>query len=103
MIQLGSVVLLLATSKAVLGGVTGYRYDRRGVNPANPHDDNTTQHCSWWLDYNEETPCDQILQDSSITLEQFRRWVRENHSRFCSRDRLLKLTNATEPVSACRL
>ncbi|EFR03919.1 LysM domain-containing protein [Nannizzia gypsea CBS 118893] len=67
---LQGLLLLLAGTELVLGGVIAHR----GITPVNPHDDKATSFCSWWLDYNEQTPCDQILQTNSITLEQFQRW-----------------------------
>jgi hypothetical protein len=50
--------------------------DRRaGSNPGLPHDEKTTEFCTWWLDYNEAMPCNNILQGNQITIQQFKRWV----------------------------
>ncbi|KAJ4007743.1 hypothetical protein NW766_009546 [Fusarium irregulare] len=49
--------------------------DRRaGSNPGLPHDEKTTEFCTWWLDYNEAMPCNNILQGNQITIQQFKRW-----------------------------
>lgn len=75
MVTLKVCFLLLASSELAFGAAPGARYRRRDSAPANPYDKDTTKYCTWWLDYNEELPCDQVLKANSITLEEFRRWV----------------------------
>ncbi|GBF66700.1 LysM domain-containing protein [Trichophyton mentagrophytes] len=74
MVTLKVCFLLLASSELAFGAAPGARYRRRDSAPANPYDKDTTKYCTWWLDYNEELPCDQVLKANSITLEEFRRW-----------------------------
>jgi len=50
---------------------------RDGSIPGLPFDPNTTKHCSWWLDLKSAKNCADILADNTISLDTFRRWVRE--------------------------
>ncbi|OBS25975.1 hypothetical protein FPOA_06507 [Fusarium poae] len=47
---------------------------RDGVSPALPHDDKTTEFCTWWHDYLEATSCEDVLVGNSITSAQLKRW-----------------------------
>ena len=62
--------------QAVHAAVAKPRLSQRdGGTPSLPHDDKTTEFCTWWIDYNEATACDDILDDNQITISQFKRWV----------------------------
>ncbi|KAK2850657.1 hypothetical protein FQN49_005450 [Arthroderma sp. PD_2] len=82
MITLKTCLLFLVSSGLAFGAAPGARFRRRGTTPTNPHDKSTTSYCTWWVDYNEGLPCDQVLQTNSITLEQFQRWVSGGQSLF---------------------
>ncbi|RGP64274.1 hypothetical protein FSPOR_8094 [Fusarium sporotrichioides] len=47
---------------------------RDGGTPSLPHDDKTTQFCTWWIDYTETKSCNDILEDNQISMSQFKRW-----------------------------
>ncbi|KAM5466933.1 hypothetical protein MauCBS54593_005552 [Microsporum audouinii] len=74
MVTLKACLLLLVSSGLAFCAAPGARSRRRGTTPTYPHDKDTTSYCTRWLDYNDELPCDQVLQANFITLEQFQRW-----------------------------
>ncbi|KAL9941389.1 hypothetical protein D7B24_004411 [Verticillium nonalfalfae] len=47
---------------------------RDGDKPGLPYDENTTSYCSWWLDNNGSTSCQDILDKNWIDLATFYRW-----------------------------
>lgn len=47
----------------------------RSPTPRFPYDDNTSSYCTWWLNYEGNESCDDILDTNWITIEEFRRWV----------------------------
>jgi len=47
----------------------------RSPTPRFPYDPDTSPYCSWWLNYEGNQSCDDILDSSWITIEEFRRWV----------------------------
>ncbi|KAF5023087.1 hypothetical protein F66182_4844 [Fusarium sp. NRRL 66182] len=64
------VACLLGGSQLALGAAVR----PRGVTPKNPHDQKTTEHCTWWLDYDKAMSCDELLEENLITIKQFQRW-----------------------------
>ncbi|CAG1974669.1 unnamed protein product [Fusarium graminearum] len=47
---------------------------RDGSTPSLPHDDKTTEFCTWWVDYTKVIDCNELLHRTQITIEQFKRW-----------------------------
>ncbi|KAG7417317.1 hypothetical protein LZL87_008029 [Fusarium oxysporum] len=74
MILITASFALLGGCRLALGTAVGDPLNRRGWDPANPHDDKTSKSCSWWLDYNAEVSCDSILEDYHITSDNLQRW-----------------------------
>lgn len=68
-------MVLLSSTQLALGAATPRMFNRRGVSPSYPADDMATEYCSWWHNYDDKIPCDELLSDNHITLEQFPRWV----------------------------
>ncbi|KAL2753126.1 carbohydrate-binding module family 50 protein [Sodiomyces alcalophilus JCM 7366] len=58
-------LLLTAASTCVLA---------RSPAPRFPYDPNTSPHCTWWVNYEGTQSCEDILDTSWITMEEFRRW-----------------------------
>ncbi|KJZ77004.1 hypothetical protein HIM_03325 [Hirsutella minnesotensis 3608] len=46
----------------------------RNALPSLPKADSVTPHCTWWYDHESQRQFQDVLQENSITLEQFRRW-----------------------------
>lgn len=70
------LTLVLGGSQLIQAAVVPSHLDRRaGSTPGLPHDDKTTESCTWWFDYNEVMACNDVLQGNQITIEQFKRWV----------------------------
>ncbi|KAF4453305.1 hypothetical protein F53441_4035 [Fusarium austroafricanum] len=67
------LMLLLGGSQLVLSAAV-HQPQRRGASPKNAHDDKTTKYCTWWIDYNTKTSCDDILKENQINIKQFMRW-----------------------------
>lgn len=79
-LKMKSIVRNFALLAGAVGAVSGAAVPRRqlkarGDTPANPYDPNTSEYCTWWVDYNEVIPCSQLLENNFATLEDFRRWV----------------------------
>ncbi|KAH7179063.1 uncharacterized protein B0J16DRAFT_386882 [Fusarium flagelliforme] len=69
------LAIALGGYQAVHAAVAKPRLSQRdGGTPSLPHDDKTTEFCTWWIDYNEAKACDDILDDNQITIGQFKRW-----------------------------
>lgn len=63
-------------SRNLLLGLVAAIGVRAGQKPSNPFDPNTTPYCTWWVDYNEAIPCEQVVEDEYVTsLADFVRWV----------------------------
>ncbi|KAM0559700.1 hypothetical protein ACHAPJ_004224 [Fusarium lateritium] len=67
------LVLLLGGSQLALSAAV-HQPHRRDATPKNPHDDKTTEYCTWWVDYNEKISCDALLKDNQIDIKKFKRW-----------------------------
>lgn len=76
-------LVLLGNLHVILVAAENELLNRRGWNPANPHDEKTLKSCSWWLDYDNEVSCDSILEDYHITLKDLQRWVSRNAPNKC--------------------
>ncbi|EWG47506.1 hypothetical protein FVEG_07588 [Fusarium verticillioides 7600] len=74
MILLTASLALLGSCHIAFGAAVSEPLNRRGWDPANPHDDKTSKSCSWWLDYDDEVSCDSILEDYHITSDDLQRW-----------------------------
>ncbi|KAL5610165.1 hypothetical protein FOVSG1_004846 [Fusarium oxysporum f. sp. vasinfectum] len=74
MILITASFALLGGCRLALGAAVGDPLNRRGWDPANPHDDKTSKSCSWWLDYDAQVSCDSILEDYHITSDDLQRW-----------------------------
>jgi hypothetical protein len=48
---------------------------RRDDIPKFPYDPNTTPYCTWWMDNDGSTNCQDIPDFWAISLDDFRRWV----------------------------
>jgi hypothetical protein len=55
---------------------------RDGTSPAGPYDPNTTNYCSWWVEFASGSTCSALVDDNFISLDNFRRWV-STHSPTC--------------------
>ncbi|KAH7400546.1 hypothetical protein DE146DRAFT_735635 [Phaeosphaeria sp. MPI-PUGE-AT-0046c] len=68
------------TTLSVLGICTGALATtsriqaRSGKTPGLAFDPATTSYCSWWIDYDGSMTCQEVLDDSWINLDSFRRW-----------------------------
>ena len=49
---------------------------RDGSSPTLTHDPATTSFCTWWVDLSTARSCFDIVTENDITLDAFRRWVR---------------------------
>ncbi|KAM5343484.1 hypothetical protein ACJ41O_012021 [Fusarium nematophilum] len=67
-------ILLLGGSQLALGASVHKPHERRGAAPSYPRDDKTTEYRTWWHDYDDKIPCDELLSDNMIDIVQFRRW-----------------------------
>ncbi|KAL7765248.1 hypothetical protein ACKLNR_003164 [Fusarium oxysporum f. sp. zingiberi] len=74
MIPIFASLALLGGFHVAFGAAASEPLNRRGWNPANPHDDKTSKSCSWWLDYDNKVSCDSILEDYHITSEELQQW-----------------------------
>jgi hypothetical protein len=77
MILITASLALLGSCHVAFGAAVIEPLNRRGWDPANPHDDKTSKSCNWWLDYDDEASCDSILEDYHITSDDLQRWVRK--------------------------
>ncbi|RSL51422.1 hypothetical protein CEP51_015207 [Fusarium floridanum] len=68
------IIFLLGSSQLALGATIHKPHERRGATPSYPRDDNTTEYCTWWHDYDDKISCDELLSDNMIDIDQFRRW-----------------------------
>ncbi|KAJ3480920.1 hypothetical protein NLG97_g7951 [Lecanicillium saksenae] len=66
-----STTLLLAGAGHALATPS---IEARESKPKLPFDENSTPHCTWWLDYKSATPCADILSENLITNADFSRW-----------------------------
>ncbi|KAL4820370.1 hypothetical protein BDW67DRAFT_172612 [Aspergillus spinulosporus] len=70
-------MILALQLAAVLGTSTSLvacGYVRRDDTPQLPYDPDTTPYCTWWIDYDGSSSCQNILSDWLISLDNFRRW-----------------------------
>lgn len=70
-----SRTLLLALVASPFLSIQALTIKRRDATPALPYDPNTTQYCTWWIDYDGFTECEVMLEENWTNLVDFRRWV----------------------------
>lgn len=70
-------------------------YNRRGMDPTLPHDPNTTEYCTWWIDNNGSMSCKDIPDTWAISMDDFVRWVSTLQSFFKS---VTKVSYRTPPL-----
>ena len=75
MIITNIVTHLLGSAVLVSGVIARTTLRTRGSTPSYPYDTKTTEYCTWWHDYDQQTSCDEIIEGNFITLKQFQRWV----------------------------
>ncbi|KAJ9421242.1 hypothetical protein FOXG_17687 [Fusarium oxysporum f. sp. lycopersici 4287] len=67
-----AIIWLFGAAELVSGAAVTHR--RRGAQPSYPVDEKATKDCTWWHDYDDKIPCEEILKSNSIGIKQFQRW-----------------------------